>query len=151
MRRFRFRLERLLWHRHTLEGQAEQALAEALRRERDLAEALAQVLARQEAEAVGVRQALAEPTPGQDMRLHVQYVAALDARRRLLADHLRLAQVTSAERRTTLLGRRRDREVVAQLRTRALLRYQLSAEREAQRELDEIAGIRHLNQASPTA
>ena len=151
MRRFRFRLERLLWHRHTLEGQAEQALAEALRRERDLAEALAQVQAREEAEAIDVRQALAEPTRGQDMCLHVQYVAALDARRRLLAEHLRLAQVTSAERRTTLLGRRRDREVVAQLRTRALRRYQLSAEREAQHELDEIAGIRHVHQASPTA
>ena len=151
MRRFRFRLERLLWHRHTLEGQAEQALAEALRRERELAEALAQVQARREAEAIDVRQALAESTPGQDMRLHVQYVAALNARRRLLAEHLRLAQATSAERRATLLGRRRDREVVTQLRTRVLQRYQLSAEREAQRELDEIAGIRHVHQASPIA
>ena len=151
MRRFRFRLERLLWHRHTLEGQAEQALAEALRREQELVEALAQNQARQEAEALDVRQTLAEPTAGQEMCLHVQYVAALDARRRLLAEQLRLAQVTSAERRTTLLGRRRDREVVAQLRTRALRRHQLSAEREAQREMDEIAAIRHVRQASPTA
>jgi flagellar export protein FliJ len=150
MRRFSFRLERLLWHRHTLEGQAEQALAEALRRERALAEALAQVQARQEAGAAGVRQALAAPTPGQDLCLHVQYVTALDARRRLLAEHLRLAQATSAERRTTLLGRRRDREVVTQLRTRALRRYQLSAEREAQREMDEIAGVRHVHHASST-
>jgi flagellar export protein FliJ len=151
MRRFRFRLERLLWHRHTLEGQAEQALAEALRRERELAEALAQIQARQQVEAIDVRRALAEPRAGQDMRLHVQYVAALDARRRFLAEHLRLAQAASAERRTTLLDRRRDREVVAQLRTRVLRRYQLSAEREAQRELDEIAGIRHVHQASPPA
>jgi flagellar export protein FliJ len=151
MRQFRFRLERLLWHRHTLEGQAEQALAEALHREQELGEALAQVRARQEAEAVGVRQALTEPTAGQDMSLHVQYVAALNARRRLLAEHLRLAQVTSAERRTSLLERRRDREVVAQLRTRALRRYRLDAEREAQREFDEIAGIRHVHHASTTA
>ena len=87
MRKFRFRLERLLWHRHTLEEQAEQALAEALHREQELAEALAQVRARQEAEAVGVRQALTEPTAGQDMSLHVQYVAALNACQRLLAEH----------------------------------------------------------------
>jgi len=151
MRRFRFPLEWLLWHRHTLEEQAEQALGEALRREGELAEALARVQARQEAEAGDVRRTLAQPTRGQDICLHVQYVAALDARRRLLADHLRLARLVSAERRTALLHRRRDREVVSQLRTGALHRYRLAVQREAQRELDEIAGIRHVHQAAPVA
>ena len=150
MRQFRFRLERLLWHRHILEEQAEQALAVALHWEQELADALAEVRARQETEAVGVRQSLTEPTAGQDMSLHVQYLAALNARQRFLAEHLRLAQVTSAERRATLLDRRRDREVVTQLRTRALRRYRLDTEREAQREFDEIGGIRHVHRASTT-
>jgi flagellar export protein FliJ len=148
MRRFQFPLERLLWHRQTLEERAEQALAEALRREQGLAEELSRVRGLQEAEAADVRRALATPMPGRDMHLHLQFAGALAARWRLLAAHLQTAQALSAERRAALLDRRRNREVVAQLRTRALRRYRQAAEREAQKTLDEIAGIRYVHQAS---
>jgi flagellar export protein FliJ len=144
MRRFRFRLERLLWHRRCQEELAEQALGKALRQELELASDLARVGEQSAAEAAGLRTILDQSTTGIEMRLHAWYAAGLAAREAFLVERREAAVSAVADHRATLLERRRAHEVVVQLRERMLARYQRAAEREAQLALDETASVRHV-------
>ena len=143
MRRFQFRLERLLWHRHLLEELAEQALATALQAEREVADDLAQARDQAAAEAVRLREVLTRSTLGPELILHARFTASLRARQDRLLQRQQEAMTVSDERRVALLERRRAREVVLKLRERALSRYRQEAAREDQRVLDETASVRH--------
>ena len=143
MRRFQFRLERLLWHRHLLEELAEQALATALQAEREVADDLARARDQAAAEAIRLREVLTRSTPGLEVILHARFAASLRARQDRLVQRQREAMTVSGERRVALLERRRAREVVLKLRERALSRYRQEAAREDQRVLDETACVRH--------
>jgi flagellar export protein FliJ len=148
MRRFRFRLERLLWHRQRQEDLAEQALAQALRGEHDLATELARLRDRSAAEGVSLRAMLHRPTLGLEMALHVRFAAALATRRAILTRRREEAVLLIGERRAALRERRRARETVGKLRERALARYRKAVEREAQAALDETAGLGHTRRAA---
>lgn len=151
MRRFRFRLERLLWHRRCQEELAAQALAGALRQERELARDLAQVRDHAARQATEVRAVLHRMTTGAEMVLHTRFATGLAGRQALLAQRREVAIETIRKRGAALRERRRASEVVAGLRERALARYRKAAEREAQLALDEAAGIRHARRVAEGA
>lgn len=148
MRRFRFRLERLLWHRQRQEDLAVQALAQALRREHDLATELAQTRDRSAAERVSLRAMLHRPTLGLEMALHARFAAALANRQAILTRHWEETVLLIEDRRAALRELRRARETVVKLRERALTQYRKAVEREAQAALDEAAGLRHTCRAA---
>ncbi len=150
MRRFRFRLEQLLWHRRSQEEIAEQALARALRQEDELAADLARVRGEAASEAARLRALLQSPTTGAEMVLHSRYEARLADRDALLARRREVVLGIIGDRRAALRERRRAHEVVARLRERAWVRHRRAAEREAQLELDEAAGIRHTRRIGET-
>jgi flagellar export protein FliJ len=143
MHRFRFRLERVLWHRRLAERIAQQALGEALRVERVLAADLERLRGRCAEGAAALRAALDRPTPGSEVMLHARYAAGLASRGAALAERRAEVFVVVEERRAAVRERRRGREVLVSLRDRALARYRRAAECEAQRVLDETAGTRH--------
>ncbi len=151
MRRFRFRLEQVLWHRRCQEEIAEQALARALQQERELARDLARIREEAASEAARLRAILQTPTTGGEMVLHTRYTAGLAGREMVLAGRREVALGIMDERRAALRERRRAHEVVVRLRERAWVRYRRAAEREAQLELDEVAGIRYVHRFSETA
>ncbi len=149
MRRFQFRLERLLWHRRLQEELAEKGLAAALQAEREVSSALAGVREQAAAQAVRLREMLHQPTAGPEVGLHARFAAALEARRDHLARRQQEAMALSGERRSHLLEQRRAREVVLKLRERALARYRQEAGREDQRVLDETGSVRHSRRDTP--
>jgi flagellar export protein FliJ len=151
MKRFQFRLERLLWHRKCLEELAQQALAGALHTERELAAGLARLRVLAGAEAAMLRTTLTRPTSGAEILLHARFAADLATRRALLSKRLGEAVVAIQQRRGALMECRRAREVLAQLREKALGRYRQGLERESQLALDEIAGIRYARRLEQTS
>lgn len=146
MKRFRFPLERLLWHRRLQEDLAEQALAGASMEERAMTEGLAQVRGQEIRESTSLRAALANCLSGADVVLHAGFAAALQARAATLRARRTAAAARRRECSDALRERRRAREAVAQLRERAWGRYREAAAREAQLALDELAGERHERQ-----
>jgi flagellar export protein FliJ len=143
MKQFRFRLERLLWHRRRQEEVAEQSLAGAFQRERRIGADLVQVReqAVQEAAAMGSR--LEDPMTGGEFLLHARFAAALKEREAALRRQRTEAAMGTQERREELRERRRAREVVSQLREDAWTRYRDTEAHEAQVVMDEVAGTRH--------
>jgi len=143
MRRFRFPLERVLWHRHRLEDLAHQALGRAQREEQEVLGELAEVQARSADAAATLRATLARPTAGDEVLLHARFVAGLAGRQAGLVGRRIEVAAQVEERRLALQERWRSREAVASLRARALARHRKAEERELQLALDETAGVRH--------
>jgi flagellar FliJ protein len=143
MKRFAFRLERVLRQRALQEELAEQALGGALRAERRAVEACDAVRVEIARASEEMASRLAGSVCGSDLLLHARYAAGLrgreSARRRDRAE----AQARSRERRDALLERRRAREVVSQLRGRAWERYREAEAHETQAVLDDVAGQQH--------
>jgi flagellar export protein FliJ len=143
MQRFRFPLERLLWHRHLLEELAQQALAVTLETERRLASDLDRLRALARSGIGELHAALLHPTAGADLLLRIRFLAALEHQRGVLTARRRDTLCTLSQQRAALIERRRDREVIEQLRQRALTRHRRACEREERLALDEAASLRH--------
>ncbi len=147
MRRFQFRVEKLLWHRSLQEELAEQALSRSLHEAREVEEAVARVKTQAAAVADRLRSLLAGVATGGDLALHWNHQSGLHSRELALEARRAAAALRVDEDRATLRDRRRRREVVAQLKTEAAARYRAEAEREAQKILDDVAGGRHIQTA----
>ncbi|HTX52938.1 MAG TPA: flagellar export protein FliJ [Candidatus Baltobacteraceae bacterium] len=143
MRRFQFRFDKLLWHRTVQEELAEQQLARSLGEERQVLAAIADVQASAAVGADALRRELAAPVNGDLFALYRGYASALRAREAALRDRRSALAARVTEERRALRERRREREVVTQLKQQAQARYRREAEREAQKILDEIASGRH--------
>ena len=148
MKRFRFPLATLLWHREIQEDVAEQALAGALQRERETDQALRQVKTQAVQEAGRPGQALRGPLSGADLDLSARFQSALRLRAGMLQRRLDETAERVRVERDAVRDRRRAREVVSQLRARTWSRYREAAERESQLGLDEIASGRHLHRTA---
>jgi flagellar export protein FliJ len=147
MRRFRFPLARLLWQRERQEDVAEQALAAAQRADRDLAREIGRLRGLATVEAEALRARLEQPTPGTEFGVHASFARGLAVRATEAMARRTEAARTVLARRQELLERRRAREVVSQLRERALARYRVEVAREEQRGLDETAVGRYARRA----
>lgn len=148
MKRFRFPLATLLWHREIQEDVAEQALAGALQRERETDQALRRVHTQAVQEAGRLGQALRGPLSGADLDLSARFQSALRLRAAMLQRQLDETAERVRLERDAVRDRRRAREVVSQLRARTWSRYREAAERESQLGLDEIASGRHLHRTA---
>jgi flagellar export protein FliJ len=144
MKRFRFPLATLLWHRKTQEEVAEQVLAGALQRERETDRALRRVKTQTAQEAGRLGEALRGPLSGADFDLSARFQAALGLRTGVLQRRLEETAERVRLDRAAVRDRRRAREVVSQLRARAWSCYREAEERELQVNLDEMASGRHL-------
>ena len=148
MRRFRFRFEKLLWHRALQQVLAEQSLSRSLHEEQQVLHAIAHVQSQAAAEAGQLRCVLSGSLTGGDLTLHLVYQASLRSREAALQGR-RAVVATHVERnREAVRERRRAHEVVAQLKRQAEIRYRYEAEREAQRHMDDVAGGRHLRNST---
>jgi flagellar export protein FliJ len=150
VKRFGFSLERVLWHRRLREEAAEQALAGAFQRERAVSQGLTQVRDQAAQETLALERRLGDQMTGVEFLLHAPFAAALREREAALRARCVEAATETRERRDLLLERRREREVVSQLRQRAWERYRQGAEREAQLAIDEVAGGRHSRRGAET-
>jgi flagellar biosynthesis chaperone FliJ len=103
------------------------------------------------AEAAMLRTALARPISGAELLLRTRFAAELERRQTILVERREEAVKATQQRRDVLLACRRAREVLAQLRARALDRHRLMLEREAQLALDEIAGGQYVRRQERTA
>jgi len=144
MRRFRFPLDRLLWHRHLQEELAQQALAVMLEEKRQVAGELERLRALAFSGTGELHSALAQTTSGADLLLRIGFLARLERRRAILSTRQRETMRALGQRRTALIERRRAREVVEQLRHRALTEHRRASEREERLAFDEAAGLRHV-------
>jgi len=148
MKRFRFPLATLLWHREIQEDVAEQALAGALQRERETDQALRRVQTQAVQEAGRLGEALRRPLSGAALDLSARFQSALRLRAGMLQRRLNETAERVRLERDAVRDRRRAREVVSQLRARTWSRYREAAERELQLGLDEIASGRHLHRTA---
>lgn len=148
MKRFRFPLATLLWHREIQEDVAEQALAGALQRERETDQALRRVQTQAVQEAGRLGEALRRPLSGAVLDLSARFQSALRLRAGMLQRRLNETAERVRLERDAVRDRRRAREVVSQLRARTWSRYREAVERELQLGLDEIASGRHLHRTA---
>ncbi|GBC93902.1 hypothetical protein HRbin15_02404 [bacterium HR15] len=131
MRRFRFRLERLLRYRETREEVALRALREAIRRRVEHERAIQAVRA--------YCQTLASMslTPDEWL-LREQTLQALKARLQAMEELLPLLQEEEQQARAAYQEARRQRESLSRLRARAYDQFQQELSRLLQRETDEV-------------
>ncbi len=132
MRRFQFRLERVLRYRETREGIAYRALQDALQQRMQLQ---AQIRALTE-QMRQIASAAAHPNEW-TQREHA--LEAMATRLQRLQDTLPLLQEQEAHAREVYLQARREREALTQLRIRAYEHYQQEIQRLVQNEIDEAA------------
>ncbi|MDI3316498.1 MAG: flagellar export protein FliJ [Bacillota bacterium] len=145
MSRFRFRLERLLDLRRQERRAAEMALGLALAAERE-AEDRCRFL--ESARAAARRRWLRE-RGGAPSGLWRQRAAWLDELERLLAEaHIQQEQASARveQARVQLASARTAERSLERLRRRRFLAWRIEADRQEQRELDELARLRWLRQ-----
>ncbi|MFN7162205.1 MAG: flagellar FliJ family protein [Fimbriimonadales bacterium] len=146
MRRFRFRLERVLRYRETREGIAYRALQDAVRQRVQL-EMQIRALAEQ------MRQIAEAPIRAEEWSPREQTLAAMTTRLQRLQDTLPLLQEQEAHAREVYLQARRERDALTQLRIRAYEQHQHEIQRLVQNEVDEAAVYayqRRLSEDAPT-
>ncbi|MFN4032333.1 MAG: flagellar FliJ family protein [Fimbriimonadales bacterium] len=146
MRRFRFRLERVLRYRETREGIAYRALQDAVRQRVQL-EMQIRALAQQ------MRQMAEAPVHPEEWVQREQTLGAMTTRLQRLQDTLPLLQEHEAHAREVYLQARREREALTQLRIRAYEQHQHEIQRLVQNEVDEAAVYayqRRLSEDAPT-
>ncbi|MDM7460515.1 MAG: flagellar FliJ family protein [bacterium] len=132
MRRFRFRLERVLRYRETREGIAYRALQDAVRQRVQL-EMQIRALAEQ------MRQIAEASIRPEEWSPREQTLAAMATRLQRLQDTLPLLQEQEAHAREVYLQARRERDALTQLRIRAYEQHQHEIQRLVQNEVDEAA------------
>lgn len=132
MRRFRFRLARVLRYRETREGITYRALQEAVQQRVQLQEQI-QVLTEQ------MRHLAYAVLHPEDWAQRERLLEAMATRLQRLQDTLSLLQEQEAHAREVYLQARREREALTQLRLRAYEQYQQELQRLIQNEVDEAA------------
>jgi flagellar export protein FliJ len=148
MQRFRFRFEKLLWHRGLQQELAEQSLSRSLHEEQQVLHAIAGVRTQAAAEAGQLRTLLNGAMKGGDLTLHLLYQASLRSRETALQGHRAVVATRVKQNRDAVRERRRAHEAVAQLKRQAEIRYRYEADREAQKHMDDVAGGRHLRHST---
>ncbi|MDW8107331.1 MAG: flagellar export protein FliJ [Armatimonadota bacterium] len=146
MRRFRFRLERVLRYRTTREQIAYQALQEAIQQRAQLQAQIAQL----QAEIQAVARTSVSPT---EWSLRERVLETLTTRLQRLHDTLPLLLEQEAHAREVYLHTRREREALSRLRQRAYEQYQQELQRALQNAADEAvvyAYQRRLSEDSAT-
>ncbi|GIV11493.1 MAG: hypothetical protein KatS3mg020_0984 [Fimbriimonadales bacterium] len=132
MRRFRFRLERVLRYRETREGIAYRALQEAVRQRVHLQEQI-RALTEQ------MRQLAQAGLPPEEWAQREHALQAMATRLQRLQDTMPLLQEQESHAREVYLQARRAREALTQLRIRAYEQHQHELQRLVQNEVDEAA------------
>ncbi|OYT74374.1 MAG: hypothetical protein CFK49_08685 [Armatimonadetes bacterium JP3_11] len=132
MRRFRFRLERVLRYRETREGIAYRALQEAVQQRVQLQEQI-RALTEQ------MRQLASAALHPDEWAQRERILETMATRLQRLQDTLPLLQEQEAHAREVYLQARREREALTQLRIRAYEHYQQEIQRLIQNEVDEAA------------
>lgn len=132
MRRFQFRLERVLRYRETREGIAYRALQDAVQQRMQLQ---AQIRALTEQ----MRQLASATTHPNEWTQRERALEALATRLQRLQDTLPLLQEQEAHAREVYFQARREREALTQLRIRAYEHYRQEIQRLVQNEIDEAA------------
>ncbi len=138
MRRFRFRLDRLLERRERIEEERRAAFAEAQEAVRRV---LAEIMKARAARDVS-RERLEEvdaPDAARDRRGLVLYADFLDARLGALHEEVDVKRRDEAAARAALLAATRDRKILARLRERRRLEHRRAAKRAEQAATDEMA------------
>lgn len=134
MRRFRFRLERVLRYRQSREELAYRALQDAIRQR-----------VQHEAEIAQVREQIRSLSnlalSPLDWRRREQTLSALQTRLERLLDALPLLQEHEAHARQVYLHIRQEREALTRLRQHAYQRFQGEIERAIQTETDEVVAL----------
>ncbi|MCS7209871.1 MAG: flagellar export protein FliJ [Fimbriimonadales bacterium] len=147
MRRFRFRLERVLRYRETREQIAYRAVQDAVRQRMQL-QAQIDALTEQ------LRTLASGSVPPAEWAQRERAWSAMHARLQRLQDTLPLLLEQEAHARAVYLQARREREALTQLRQRAYAQYQYELQRATQAALDEAvvyAHQRRLSEDSPTS
>jgi flagellar export protein FliJ len=132
MRRFRFRLERVLRYRETREQIAYRAVQEAARQRAQLQEQI-RALTEQ------MRQLASAALTPNEWAQREQTLEALQTRLQRLQDTLPLLLEQEAHAREVYLQARREREALTQLRIRAYEQHQQEMNRLMQYAIDEAA------------
>jgi flagellar export protein FliJ len=132
MRRFRFRLERVLRYRETREQIAYRAVQEAARQRAQLQEQI-RALTEQ------MRQLASAALTPNEWAQREQTLEALQTRLQRLQDTLPLLLEQEAHAREVYLQARREREALTQLRLRAYAQHQQEINRLMQYAIDEAA------------
>ncbi|MER3402533.1 MAG: hypothetical protein C4337_04370 [Armatimonadota bacterium] len=134
MRRFRFRLERVLRYRQSREEVAYRALHDAIRQR-----------VQHEAEITQVREQIRSQArlalSPLDWTRREQTLSALQTRLERLLDTLPLLQEQEAHARQVYLQIRQEREALTRLRQHAYQRFQGEIERALQTETDEVLAL----------
>jgi flagellar protein FliJ len=136
MRRFRFKLEKLLEIRAFAERKAELVLAEKAGRCALLDGELRRV-AESRVRARGEMYSAGRDL--EDFRATELYVARLDRDRDRLLEELARAELEREEARVLYVERRKDREAIEKLKERRQAEYYRLAEREETKALDDLA------------
>ncbi len=147
MRRFRFRLERVLRYRESREEVAYRALQEAIR-ERAQHETQIQQLHQQ------IQQIASTPTSPREWQAREQSLSALQTRLQALYDVLPLLVEQENRAREVYLQARQQREALTRLRARAYEHYQHELQTALQNQMDEVvtyAYQRNLSENPPTS
>jgi flagellar export protein FliJ len=150
MKPFRFRAATILDLRRREEDEARAVFARASAAEHTAAEHLEGISARAEQGRANTRELYQGTAPAWLVGWHQSWMfkqrLELDARRR----ELTAASAVVAQANTALRTAFRRRRVLERLRERALHRYTVESERQETREMNLLAGLRHLAQAAET-
>ena len=147
--RFKFRLEALLKLRHSLEEQAQRALARSIAAQ-DQAQAKLAALQQSQRDLLAGRAMV----PNQVVDLHLwqateRYQLVLQRHITMATGALEAARHQVAAARAALLKAHQDHLMLVRLKERRQDQYALEAQRTEAREMDEIAVLRYrLNQAT---
>lgn len=138
MKRFEFRLQRVLNYRARIEEHAERLYVEA-RAQRELAQRRLDGLR----DTLKSTLARAGPFALEDVRRRRDYCDALEDRMRQQEVILTTLYSDEARMRERWLAARTEREILSKLREKAEADYRIEVNHVEQRELDEWAALRH--------
>ncbi len=140
---FNFRLETLLRIRKRMEEAAEMEFA-SLALKRDRAEkALHREQSRLEEARRDMEKHMERGILSDEFQLKWLQISHLEQRCKELASELEKAELDLMEGRSELTRRHTDRELVENLKERDLKRYLQEVDRQLQKELDDLASLRH--------
>ena len=147
MKRFAFRLQKLLDLRRAVVGGRRQELGEGLAHQAEAEERADELAAASREERAGLRRLTSAGWLDIDAVIRERrYAGQLDVELAVARKEVAVVEQEVDRRRATLLEARRKSRVLEKLRDRRRTRYQQAASRAEQQELDDVAG-RHVRQA----
>lgn len=149
MKRFRFRLEKLLRLTLSREQAAEAELAEARRREDDERRRLRQIETALVKTTTATRELERHPANVAEIKKHRDYLKKLGADRERQTGALAAAAAVTAERLKTLLEIRKERKSLENLKARRQADHTRLTLAEEQKVLDEVGGQEAARKRTP--